>query len=132
MEDLLIREIKKFAEALAALLQKIGLLKKEDRNTCVMTFAKVELLAKLNIDLDELIAAPDAAEVLVREHGADDQSLEMFAELLYDLASASVSAEERLRLAETAFAIYRYLDSAGNCISINRMHIIQELKKYMA
>ena len=92
MEDYILREINRIGELIAALLDKIGLLKKSGAPELIRETAKTELAEQLDLDIDTLLAGEDFIATLVGEYGFSDADLEKFAELLFDFAAAS---EER-------------------------------------
>ena len=110
MEDYILREINRIGELIAALLDKIGLLKKSGAPELIRETAKTELAEQLDLDIDTLLAGEDFIATLVGEYGFSDADLEKFAELLFDFAAASEERGERLRLAAAIGALYSYLD----------------------
>lgn len=129
MEDYILREINRIGELIAALLNKIGLMRQSASPEQIRTTAKTELAEKLDIDtlLDEL----DFIGRLTDEYGFGDQELDKFAELLFDMAAASEQHAERLRLAAAVGAIYSYLDAKKAPASLNRYYILKDLDKYI-
>ena len=89
MEDYILREINRIGELIAALLDKIGLLKKSGAPELIRETAKTELAEQLDLDIDTLLAGEDFIATLVGEYGFSDADLEKFAELLFDFAAAS-------------------------------------------
>lgn len=131
MEDYILREINKIGVLIAALLNKIGLLKRSGDAEQVRTAAKTELAQTLDMDIDTLLSDADFIGRLTGEYRFDDQNLEQFAELLFDLVAASEEREERLRLAAGIGAIYTYLDEKKAPASINRYYILKDLDEYI-
>ena len=122
MEDYILREINRIGELIAALLNKIGLMRQSASPEQIRTTAKTELAEKLDIDIDTLLDEPDFI---------GDQELDKFAELLFDMAAASEQHAERLRLAAAVGAIYSYLDAKKAPASLNRYYILKDLDKYI-
>ena len=120
MEDYILREINRIGELIAALLDKIGLLKKSGAPELIRETAKTELAEQL-----------DFIATLVGEYGFSDADLEKFAELLFDFAAASEERGERLRLAAAIGALYSYLDEKKAPASLNRYYILKDLDKYI-
>ena len=79
MEDYILREINRIGELIAALLDKIGLLKKSGAPELIWETAKTELAEQLNLDIDTLLAGADFIATLVDEYGFSDADLEKFA-----------------------------------------------------
>ena len=118
-------------ELIAALLDKIGLLKKSGAPELIRETAKTELAGQLNLDIDTLLAGADFIATLVDEYGFSDADLEKFAELLFDFTAASEERGERLRLAAAIGALYSYLDEKKAPASLNRYYILKDLDKYI-
>lgn len=131
MEDYILREINKIGVLIAALLNKIGLLTRSGTPEQIRTATKTELAQTLDMDIDTLLADANFIGRLTREYRFDDQNLEQFAELLFDLTAASEEREERLRLAAGIGAIYTYLDEKKAPASINRYYILKDLDEYI-
>ena len=131
MEDYILREINRIGELIAALLDKIGLLKKSGAPELIRETAKTELAEQLDLDIDTLLAGEDFIGRLTDEYGFGDQELDKFAELLFDMAAASEQHAERLRLAAAVGAIYSYLDAKKAPASLNRYYILKDLDKYI-
>ncbi len=129
MEDYILREIDKIGKLIQAVLQKVGLVKQSDES-CVYRAAKVELLEKLNLDIDILLENENFVNILTGEYGFSNDNLEKFAELLFDLAVASYDEPERMKLITGINAVYKYLDKHECSFSLNRYYILKELKKY--
>ena len=129
MEDYILREINRIGELIAALLDKIGLLKKSGAPELIRETAKTELAEQLNLDIDTLLAGADFIATLVDEFS--DADLEKFAELLFDFTAASEERGERLRLAAAIGALYSYLDEKKAPASLNRYYILKDLDKYI-
>lgn len=129
MEDYILREINRIGELIAALLNKIGLMRQSASPEQIRTTAKTELAEKL--DIDTLLDEPDFIGRLTDEYGFGDQELDKFAELLFDMAAASEQHAERLRLAAAVGAIYSYLDAKKAPASLNRYYILKDLDKYI-
>ena len=68
MEDYILREINRIGELIAALLDKIGLLKKSGAPELIRETAKTELAEKLNLDIDTLLAGEDFIATLSLIH----------------------------------------------------------------
>ena len=126
MEDYILREINRIGELIAALLNKIGLMRQSASPEQIRTTAKTELAEKLDIDIDTLLDEPDFIGRLT-----DEYELDKFAELLFDMAAASEQHAERLRLAAAVGAIYSYLDAKKAPASLNRYYILKDLEKYI-
>ena len=107
MEDYILREINRIGELIAALLDKIGLLKKSGAPELIRETAKTELAEQLDLDIDTLLAGEDFIATLVGEYGFSDADLEKFAEL------------------------YSYLDEKKAPASLNRYYILKDLDKYI-
>ena len=60
MEDYILREINRIGELIAALLDKIGLLKKSGAPELIRETAKTELAEQLDLDIHPLLAVPDS------------------------------------------------------------------------
>ena len=131
MEDYILREINRIGELLAALLDKIGLLKRSGTPERIRTAAKTELAETLDIDIDTLLCGPDFIARLTDEYGFSDENLEKFAELLFDMVAATDDSDERLRLAAGVGAIYTHLDAKKAPASLNRYYILKDLDKYI-
>ena len=131
MEDYILREINKIGELIAALLDKIGILKRSGDSERIRQTAKTELLDNLDLDIEALLAAENFVDTLAGEYGFGDEELEKFAELLFDLVAASEDRNERLRLATGIGAIYSHLDARKAPASLNRYYILKDLDKYI-
>lgn len=131
MEDYIIRELSKITTLLEAILQKIGLAKRSQTPEQITTLSKTELLEQMHLDLDKILASEDFIGTLRTEYGFDDQGLERFAELLFDLVAASPNDEERRTLAARIGTIYCYLDEKKAPASFNRHYILRDLQEYI-
>lgn len=131
MEDYILREINRIGELIAALMAKIGLMRQSASPEQIQSTAKTELAEKLDIDIDTLLDEADFIGRLTDEYGFGDQELDKFAELLFDLVTASEQHAERLRLAAAVGAIYSYLDAKKAPASLNRYYILKDLDKYI-
>ena len=131
MEDYILREINRIGELIAALLDKVGLLKKSGTPEHIRETAKTELAEKLNLDIDTLLTEEDFIATLVGEYGFSDADLEKFAELLFDFVAASDNRDEQLRLAAGVGALYSYLDRKKAPASLNRYYTLRDLDKYI-
>lgn len=131
MEDYILREINRIGELIAALLDKVGLLKKSGTSEHIRETAKTELAEKLNLDIDTLLTEEDFIATLVSEYGFSDADLEKFAELLFDFVAASDNRDEQLRLAAGVGALYSYLARKKTPASLNRYYILRDLDKYI-
>ena len=67
MEDYILREINRIGELIAALLDKIGLLKKSGAPELIRETAKTELAKQLELDIDTLLAGAAFIAPLVDE-----------------------------------------------------------------
>ena len=130
MEDYIRREIDKIGKMLAAILQKIGILR-ETKSDDLVNVAKLELVEGLNLDIDELLKKEDFIEILIDEYNFNYDNLEKFADLLFDFIEATDDTDERQSLARCIINIYKYLDENTNTISFHRHYILKELKKYL-
>lgn len=104
MEDFILREIDKIGVLLRGMLHKIGILRRSDAPETVGPTAKTELADRL--DIEALLAEEDFVSVLVERHGFGPDDLELFAELLADLAAAAETSDEARRCAAAACAVY--------------------------
>lgn len=129
MEDFILREINRIGELVHGLLIKLRLRKEQDGDAPASTSVKTELAEKLHLSIDTLLAEEDFIRTLCEEHGFGSSDLELFAELLADLAAAAEDPAERKRLAVAACTIYRYQDAHGADVSFNRYYILKELVK---
>ena len=68
MEDYILREINRIGELIAALLDKIGLLKKSGAPELIRETAKTELAEQLDLAIDTLLAGEDFIATLVGEY----------------------------------------------------------------
>lgn len=132
MEDYILREINKIALLIEALLMRVGAMKRSGEQAEVYAVSKTELLEQMNLDLDTALDDPELPASLRTKYGFDDQSMERFAELLFDLVAASSDKAEQRRLAHCIGAIYCYLDENKAPASINRYYILKDLKEYIA
>ena len=128
MEDFILREIDKIGVLLRGMLHKIGILRRSDAPETVGPTAKTELADRL--DIEALLAEEDFVSVLVERHGFGPDDLELFAELLADLAAAAETSDEARRCAATACAVYRHPDAHKAPASLGRYYILKELAKY--
>ena len=120
MEDFILREIDKIGVLLRGMLHKIGILRRSDAPETVGPTAKTELADRL--DIEALLAEEDFVSVLVERHGFGPDDLELFAELLADLAAAAETSDEARRCAAAACAVYRHQD-AHKAPEIGRAHV---------
>ena len=130
MEDYIKREIDKIGKMLAAIIQKIGVLK-ETKSDDVVNVAKLELVEGLNLDIDELLQKEEFIEILIQEHHFNNDNLEKFADLIFDFIEATDDTDEKQNLIRCIVNIYKYLDESSNTISFHRHYILKELKKYL-
>ena len=130
MEDYIKREIDKIGKMLAAIIQKIGVLK-ETKSDDVVNVAKLELVEGLNLDIDELLQKEEFIEILIQEHHFNNDNLEKFADLIFDFIEATDDTDEKQNLIRCIVNIYKYLDENSNAISFHRHYILKELKKYL-
>lgn len=119
MEDFILREI-----------DKIGISEQTDASQTVDTTTKTELVDRLDIDIETLLSEEDFIRALVEKHGFDTNHLELFAELLADLAAAAETPAEARKCAAAACAVYKYQDAHKAPVSIGRYYILKELAKY--
>ncbi len=129
MGDYILKEIDKIGVLLRGLLRKLQLLKNNHEEEIGVTTTKVELADKLGVDMDSLLAEPDFVETLVEEHGFDAPSLELFAEVLADLAFAAEDKSDQRRFAAAACEIYKYQDAHKADSSFNRYYILKQLAR---
>ncbi len=127
MEDFILKEIDKIGALLRGILRKAGIRREPDA-ACDTT--KTELAGRLNIDIDALLSEEDFVRELVERHGFSPNDLELFAELLADLAAAAGTPAESRKCAAAACALYKYQDAHGAPASFNRYYILKELAKY--
>lgn len=130
MEDFILREIDKIGVLLRGILRKIGLLGQTDSADTVVETTKTELAGQLSIDIDTLLAEEDFVSVLAERHGFGPDDLELFAELLADLAAAADTPAEAQKCAAAACAVYKYQDAHKAPASLGRYYILKELAKY--
>ena len=120
MEDFILREIDKIGGLLRGMLHKIGILRRSDAPETVGPTAKTELADRL--DIEALLAEEDFVSVLVERHGFGPDDLELFAELLADLAAAAETSDEARRCAAAACAVYRHPDAHKAPASLGRYY----------
>lgn len=131
MEDYIKREIDKIGKLIRAILQKIGVMRASATDQSIVEATKVELLEKLDLDLDAVLESEDFVTILVERHSFSPENLESFAELLFDLIAATADHTEKKKLAFNISALYKYLDSHSKSLSINRFYILKELPQYL-
>lgn len=131
MEDYIIREINKIGKLIEALLIRVGAMKRSGEQAEVYAVSKTELLERMNLDLDAVLDSEDLPGVLRTQYGFDDESMERFAELLFDLVVASQETEEQRKLAHSIGTIYCDLDAKKAPASLNRYYILKDLKEYI-
>jgi hypothetical protein len=133
MEDYIKREFDKIAKVIEAIYIKIGLLKKENKSDdFIMNFFKLELIERLNINLDELLQNENLVNVLIHEYKFNEGNLDKFAHLLFDFIKPTDSIEEKKKLIACICKIYAYLDEIEYPtvpFSFDRVYILEELKK---
>ena len=130
MEDYIKREIDKIGKRLAAILQKIGVLK-ETKSDDLVNVAKLELVEGLNLDIEELLQKEEFIEILIQEYHFNNDNLEKFGDLIFDFIETTDDINERQNLIRCIINIYKYLDENSNTISFHRHYILKELKKYL-
>ncbi len=130
MQDILIREIERLGQMIAAILERVGGMRRSGSGEPVLPVVKTELADRLDMDLDTLLEEDDPADVLVSRYGFDTGNLEKFAELLFDVTVASDDTSERRRLAAGIRNIYGYLEHNTNSASLYRYEILRELQDY--
>ena len=128
MEDFILREIDKIGVLLRGMLHKIGILRRSDAPETVGPTAKTELADRL--DIEALLAEEDFVSVLVERHGFGPDDLELFPELLADLAAAAETSDEARRCAAAACPVYRHQGAHKAPASLGRYYILKELAKY--
>lgn len=131
MEDYILREIDKIGKIIEALLLKMGVLKKSNSGESLYEATKIELLEKLDLDIDNLLEEDNFVDILIEEYEFNGDNLEKFAELLFDFVAASKDNPPRAKFITNITTIYKYLDKNGTSISINRYYILKELDKYI-
>jgi len=128
--DYILREIGKIGQMIEAIMIKVGLLKKSGDSESIYQLTKVELLEKVNLDIDILLDRDNLVDILTQEYGFDNNSLEKFAELLFDLVETSEDRVEKGRLAAGITAIFGHLEKFGT-YSLKTHYILKELEKRM-
>jgi hypothetical protein len=128
--DYILREIEKMGRMIEAILTKIGLLKNSGNRESIYQVTKVELLEKMDLNIDTLLEKDNLVDILTKEYGFDNNSLEKFAELLFDLAEASEDKVVIGRLAAGIGAIFGQLEKFGT-YSLKTHYILKELEKQM-
>jgi hypothetical protein len=132
MEDYIKREMDKIAKVIEAICIKIGLLKKENKSDdFIMSFSKLELLERLNINVDELLQNENLADVLIHEYKFNEDNLNQLANLLFDFIKLTESTEEKKKLIACICKLYEYLDKIEYPtipFSFDRVYILEELK----
>ena len=126
--DYILREIEKISRMIEAILTKIGLLKRSGSSESIYQVTKVELLEKMDLNIDTLLEKNNPVDILTKEYGFDNNSLEKFAELLFDLVEASEDRVEKGRLAAGITAIFGHLEKFGT-YSLKTHYILKELEK---
>jgi len=126
--DYILREIEKIGRMIEAILTKVGLLKRSGSSESIYQVAKVELYEKIDLDIDTLLESDNLVDTLTKEYGFDNNSLEKFAELLFDLAEASEDKVVIGRLAAGIGAIFGQLEKFGT-YSLKAHYILKELEK---
>ena len=128
MGDYILKEIDKIGILLRGILHKLKLIK-DNSDEFSVEDTKLELVEKLHIDMDELLAKDDFIRILVEEHEFDEPSMELFAEVLADMAFAAERVEDRHRFGRAACEIYKFQDVRHAPASFNRYYILKELAR---
>ncbi|MEG1760086.1 MAG: hypothetical protein RR258_06680 [Alistipes sp.] len=131
MEDYILREIDKIGKVIEAILFRIGILKKSNNDETLYETTKVELLERLDLDIDTLLENENFTDILIEKYGFSNNNLEKFAELLYDFVNTSQDQIERMKLVSCIGAIYKYLEKNETSLSLDRYYILKELEKYV-
>ncbi|MEG1885696.1 MAG: hypothetical protein RR182_05360 [Alistipes sp.] len=131
MEDYILREIDKIGKVIEAILFRIGILKKSNNDETLYETTKVELLERLDLDIDTLLENENFTDILIGKYGFSNNNLEKFAELLYDFVNTSQDQTERMKLVSCIGAIYKYLEKNEASLSLDRYYILKELEKYV-
>ncbi|MEG2064341.1 MAG: hypothetical protein RRY23_04270 [Alistipes sp.] len=131
MEDYILREIDKIGKVIEAILFRIGILKKSNNDETLYETTKVELLERLDLDIDTLLENENFTDILIEKYGFSNNNLEKFAELLYDFVNTSQDQIERMKLVSCIGAIYKYLEKNEASLSLDRYYILKELEKYV-
>ncbi|MEG0789243.1 MAG: hypothetical protein RSB23_06675 [Alistipes sp.] len=131
MEDYILREIDKIGKVIEAILFRIGILKKSNNDETLYETTKVELLERLDLDIDTLLENENFTDILIEKYGFSNNNLEKFAELLYDFVNTSQDQTERMKLVSCIGAIYKYLEKNEASLSLDRYYILKELEKYV-
>ena len=126
MADFILKEIDQIGVLLRGILRRLHLASPESSDTQT-ALTKVELVENLGIDIDTLLDRSDFIEVLITEYHFDENQLELFAEVLADMAFSAETAEDQDHFGAAVSAIYKHQDAHKATPSINRFYILEEL-----
>lgn len=89
------------------------------------------MLENLDIDIDALLEQENFVELLIEKYGFNNNSLDKFAELIYDFIVFSKENNiNREKMINAINSIYRYLAENDSTLSLDRYYILKELEKY--
>jgi hypothetical protein len=130
MEDFILKEIDKIGKVIEAILLKIGFLKKEKHHKDIIELSKVELVNKLNIDIDKLLQNEDFINILIQDYKFSLDNLSQFADLLFDFFEITDSIHEKNELIHSIQQIFSHLEKNKYPFSFKMLYMIDEFKKY--
>jgi hypothetical protein len=130
MEDYILKEIDKIGKVIEAILFKIGILKSENKREDIIEFSKLELVNKLNIDIDKLLQNEKFIDILIQEHHFTTGNLEQFADLLFDFIETANSNDDKNILIYSIQKIFLRLEENKHPLSFKMFYIMEEFQKH--
>jgi hypothetical protein len=130
MEDFILKEIDKIGKVIEAILLKIGVLKKDKQQKDIIELSKVEMVNKLNIDIDKLLQSEDFINTLIQDYKFSPDNLSQFADLLFDFFEITDSVHEKNRLIHSIQQLFLHLEENKYPFSFKMFYMIDEFKKY--
>jgi hypothetical protein len=130
MRDYILIEIDKIGKVIEAILLKIGVLKSENKREDIIGFSKLELVNKMNIDIDKLLQNEEFVDILTQEYHFTTGNLEQFADLLFDFIETTNSNDEKYILICSIQKLFLRLEEEKHPLSFKMFYIMDEFKKY--
>ena len=123
MEDYILNEIKRITQFLISLIEKLQLFSATRGKEAISNALKSEMFDKMDINIDEIIETNDCVNILIEKHGFNDEDMDTFAELLYNLSQITENEDLKSKYIENIKLIYKHLDKNATFFSFNRYRI---------
>jgi hypothetical protein len=136
-EDWFIRQISQLGRVLGKILADLLGLKEQGRISEGIDAAKLTLLTKVDMNIDELADLPAERfiEIMKERRQMNNEDFEKLADIFFliseELYGTAKDAEMKIKLSEKALIVFEYLNKAGSTYSLDRQNKIREIKIIM-